>query len=64
MISTLALEILLDLKLLGLTDTLTEASNLVDQLYKIGERENEQQFQNAPNKFLPYKWNYQVNYCI
>ena len=31
------LEILLGLKLSGHTDTLTEASNLIDELFKIGE---------------------------
>ena len=38
------LEILLGLKLSGLTDTLTEASNLIDDLYKRGEVQNEQQY--------------------
>ena len=45
------LEILLGLKLSGHTDTLTEASNLIDELYKMGEIQNEQQYRNAPNKF-------------
>ena len=45
------LEILLGLKLSGHTDTLTEASNLMDELYKRGEIQNEQQCRNAPNKF-------------
>ena len=45
------LEILLGLKLSGHTDTLTEASKLIDELYKRGEIENKQQYQNAPNKF-------------
>ena len=35
----------------GHTDTLTDASNLIDELYKRGEIQNEQQFQNAPNIF-------------
>ena len=39
------LEILLGLKLSGHTDTLTEASALIDQLYKQGEIENEQQIE-------------------
>ena len=34
------LEILLGLKLSGHTDTLTEASNLIDELYKRGETQN------------------------
>ena len=38
------LEILLGLKLSGHTDTLTEASNLIDELYKHGEIQNKQQF--------------------
>ena len=37
------LEVLLGLKLSGHTDTLTEASNLIDELYKRGEIENKQQ---------------------
>ena len=45
------LEILLGLKLSGYTDTLTEASNLKDELYRQGEIQNEQQYQNALNKF-------------
>ena len=45
------LEIFLDLKLSGHTDTLTEASNLIDELYKRGEIQNKQQYRNAPNKF-------------
>ena len=45
------LEILLGLKLSGHTDTLTEASNLIDELYKIGEIENKQHYRIAPNNF-------------
>ena len=45
------LEILLGLKLSGHTDTLTEASNLIDILYKRGEIQNKQQYRNALNKF-------------
>ena len=45
------LEKLLGLKLSGHTDTLTEASNLIDELYRRGEIQNEQQYRNAPNKF-------------
>ena len=44
------LEILLGLKLSGHSDTLTEASNLIDELYKRGEVQNKQQYRNAPNK--------------
>ena len=45
------LEILLGLKLSGHTDTLTEASNLIDDLYKQGEIQNKQQYRNALDKF-------------
>ena len=45
------LEILLGLKLSGHTDTLTEASNLIDELYKRGEIQKEQQYRNALNNF-------------
>ena len=37
------LEILLGLKLSGHSNTLTEASNLIDELYKRGEIQNKQQ---------------------
>ena len=45
------LEVLLGLKLSGHTGTLTEASNLIDELYKLGEIQNKQQYRNALNKF-------------
>ena len=45
------LEILLGLKLSGHTDTLSEASKVIDELYKRGEIQNKKQYQNAPNKF-------------
>ena len=45
------LEVLLGLKLSGHTDTLTEASNLIDELHKRGEIPNKQQYRNALNKF-------------
>ena len=45
------LEVLLGLKLSGHTDTLTEASNLIDELYKRCEIQNEQQYRNALDKF-------------
>ena len=45
------LEVLVALKLSGHTDTLTEASNLIDDLYKRGELQNEKQYRNALNKF-------------
>ena len=46
------LEVLPGLKLSGHTDTLTEASNLIDDIYKRGEIQNNQQYRNALNKFL------------
>ena len=49
------LEILLGLKLSGHTDTLTEASNLIDELYKRREIQNKQQYRNAPNNFSTIK---------
>ena len=45
------LEILLCLNLSGHNKTLTEASNLIDELYKLGELQNKQQYRNALNKF-------------
>ena len=45
------LEILLGLKLPGHTDTLTKTSNFIDEFYKGGERQNEQHYRNALNKF-------------
>ena len=45
------LEVLLGLKVSGHTDTFTEASNLIDQLYKRGDNQTEQQYRNALNKF-------------
>ena len=45
------LEISLGIKLSGHTDTLTEASNLIDEIYKMGETQNEQQYRNAFVKF-------------
>ena len=45
------LELLLGLKLSGHTDTLTQASALFDELYKLREIQNKQQYRNALNKF-------------
>ena len=45
------LEVLLGLKLSGHTDTLTEASNLIDELYERGEIQTKQQYRNALNNF-------------
>ena len=46
------LENLLGLKLSGHTDTLTEASNSIVELYRRGEFHNKQQNQNALNIFF------------
>ena len=48
------LEVLLGLKLSGHSNTLTEASNLIDELYKRGEIQNKQQYRNALDKFLTH----------
>ena len=48
------LEVLLGLRISGHTDTLTEASNLVEELYKRGEIQNQQQHRNALDKFQTY----------
>ena len=45
------LEILVGLKLSRHTGTLTEASNLIDEIYKRGEIQNKQEYRNAHNKF-------------
>ena len=45
------LEVLLGIKLSGHSDTLIEASNLTDELYKRGEIQNKQQYRNALDKF-------------
>ena len=45
------LEVLLGLKLSGHNNTLTEASALIDELYRQGEIRDEQQYRNALNKF-------------
>ena len=45
------LEVFLGLKLSGHSKTLTEVSNLIDELYKRGEIQNEQQYRNALDKF-------------
>ena len=45
------LEVVLGLKLSGHFDTLTEASNLIDELYKRGEIQNKQKYRDALVKF-------------
>ena len=44
------LEILLGLKLSGHSNTLSEASALIEQLFKLGEIQNKQHYRNALNK--------------
>ena len=46
------LEILLGLKKSSHSDTLTEASNLIDELYKRGEVKNKHQYRNVLNNFF------------
>ena len=55
------LEILLGLKMSGHTDIFTEASNLIDELYKRGEIQTKQHYRNNI-KFQFIKWNFPVNY--
>ena len=45
------LEVLLGLKVSGHSNTLSEASNLIDEIYNGGEIQNKQQYRNALNKF-------------
>ena len=45
------LETLLGLELSGHSDTLKEASNLIDELYKRGEIQKKRQYRNVLNKF-------------
>ena len=45
------LDTLLGRKLSGHPDTTTEASNLIDELYERSEKQNEQQYRKALNKF-------------
>ena len=44
------LEVLLGFELSEYTDTLTEASDMIDEFYIRGEIQNEQQYRSAPNK--------------
>ena len=56
------LEVLLGLKLSSYTDTHSELSKLRHDLYKRGERQNEQQYRNALNKFSNiYTYNYKIS---
>ena len=55
-------EILLGLKLSGHTDTLTEASSLLDELTREEKFKTNNNIEILSTSFLPYKWNYQVKY--
>ena len=48
------LDLSLGLKLSGHTDTLTDASNLIDELYKRGEIQNKQKYRSVLKKFSNY----------
>ena len=56
------LEILLGLNLSGLTDTLTEASNLIHELYNRGEIQKKNNNVEILTNFLPSEWIFLVNY--
>ena len=57
------LQVLLGLRLSGHANTLTDASNLIDELYKRGDIQNEQQYRNALNKIsIIYSYNNISNY--
>ena len=45
------LEVLLGLKLSGHSETFTKANALIDQIYKLGEIQNKQQYRKAINNF-------------
>ena len=56
------LEVLLGLKLSGHTDILTEASNLIDEIYEGVEIQNDNNIERFLTNFLPGNWNFPVNY--
>ena len=56
------LEVLLGIKLSGHTDTLTEASNLIDEVYKKVKWKTNNNIKMLSINFLPIKWNYRVSY--
>ena len=56
-------EVLLAIKISGHSDTLAESSNLMDELYKRVEKQNQQQYRNALSKFsIIQTYNYPSNY--
>ena len=56
------LDVLLRLKLTCNTHSLTKASHLMDELYKRGEIENEQENQMLLINSILSKWRFQVNF--
>ena len=56
------LEVLLGLKLSGHTDTLTEASNLIDECTNEEKYKTNRNIEMLLTNFLPKKWIYLVNY--
>ena len=56
------LEVLLELRISGHFNTLTEAGNLIDELYERGEIQNKQQYRNALNKYNHNKGNFLVKF--
>ena len=56
------LEVLLGLKLSGHTDTLTEASNLIDEIYKIVKYKKNNNIEMLLIQFVQFKWNYRENF--
>ena len=56
------LEFLLGLKLSGHTETLTEASNLIDQFYRMGENKTKNNIEKLFLKLILKKWNFLVKY--
>ena len=55
------LESLLGLKLSGHTDTVLEASKLIDELYKRGEIKTNNNIELLLTNFHLFKWSFQVN---
>ena len=56
------LEVLLGLKLSGHRDTLSEASDLIDEIYKRGEIQKKTTISKCSLNFEHNKWNFLVNY--
>ena len=56
------LQVLLGLIISGHTNILTEASSLIDEVYKKGEIQTEQQYKMLLINLFLIKWNYLVNF--